>query len=71
MRLRVFDVIDETLSTLQENQTFYEACLQNVRSILRNVLSDENEMVIDIRGRIKSKESLQRKNNSKSFLYGI
>ena len=71
MRLRVFDVIDETLTTLQENQTFYEACLQNVRSILRNVLSDENEMVIDIRGRIKSKESLREKNNSKSFLYGI
>lgn len=61
MRLRVFDVIDETLSTLQENQIFYEACLQNVRSVLRNVLSDENEMVIDIRGRIKSKESLREK----------
>ena len=59
MRLKVFSIIDETLELLQENQQLYEDCLRDVRRTLRTLLGERNEMVMDIRGRIKTKESLR------------
>ena len=61
MRLKVFSIIDETLELLQENQQLYEDCLRDVRRTLRTLLGERNEMVMDIRGRIKTKESLREK----------
>ncbi len=61
MRLKVFDIIDDTLALLEKNQRSYEECLRSVRKTLHALLGEHNEMVVDIRGRIKTKESLREK----------
>lgn len=61
MRLKVFSVIDDTLQLLSENQPLYTQCLTEVYQGLYTILGQHNEMVVDIRGRIKTKESLREK----------
>ncbi len=61
MRLKVFSIIDETLQLLSEKQPIYDYCLDMVEKSLQEILGVQNEMVVDIRGRIKTKESLREK----------
>lgn len=61
MRLKVFSIIDETLQLLSEKQPIYDYCLDMVEKSLQEILGMQNEMVVDIRGRIKTKESLREK----------
>ena len=61
MRLKVFSVIDDTLDHLSEHQPIYEHCLSELQKNLQQILGEQNEMVVDIRGRIKTKESLREK----------
>ena len=61
MRLKVFEIIDATVDLLESDRAFYESCLEDVRRLLRRLLKEDNEMVMEVRGRIKGSESLREK----------
>lgn len=61
MRLKVFEIIDATVDLLESDRAFYESCLEDVRRLLRRLLREDNEMVMEVRGRIKGSESLREK----------
>lgn len=61
MRLKVFDVIDDTLSLLDENQEHYQDIRREVRAYFNRIFEEDNERIVDINSRIKTKESLREK----------
>lgn len=61
MRLKVFEIIDDTIRLLEENRPFYQLCLEEIRQCLTELLAPCSDMMIDVRGRIKSSESLREK----------
>ena len=46
MRLKVFEIIDATVDLLESDRAFYESCLEDVRSLLRRQLKEDNEKVM-------------------------
>lgn len=61
MRLQVFDMIDETLALLEKNNVFYHEVEQEIHVILRDLFSEDNDFLVDLNSRVKSKESLREK----------
>ncbi len=61
MRLQVFDLIDETLLLLEQNNTFYHEAEQDIRNIIQTLFQDDREYLLDLNSRVKSKESLREK----------
>lgn len=60
MRLKVFDTIDETLGLLERNNELYHRAENDIEEYLMQLLEDQ-EMIVDINSRVKSKESLREK----------
>lgn len=61
MRLQVFDMIDETLALLEENDAFYHQAEREIKHALRKLFADSHDYVVDFNSRVKSKESLREK----------
>ena len=61
MRLQVFDLIDETLLLLEQNNAFYHAAEAEINTILKALFQDYQETLVDLSSRVKSKESLREK----------
>lgn len=61
MRLKVFDIIDETLCLLENNHSFYEEVEKELVQYMKHLFHDDHEMIIDYNSRIKSKDSLREK----------
>lgn len=61
MRLPVFDLIDDTLNLLEQNDAFYHEAEQELRTIIRALFRDDREYLVDLNSRVKSKESLREK----------
>lgn len=62
MRLQVFDIIEETLALLEENHSLYVSVEDEIRTSLEALFENaEDDRVIDINSRIKSKDSLREK----------
>ncbi|MEG0470589.1 MAG: RelA/spoT family protein, partial [Longicatena sp.] len=60
MRLKVFDTIDETLQLLEQNNTLYHTAENDIEDYLMDLL-EQQDMIVDINSRVKSKESLREK----------
>lgn len=60
MRLKLFDIIDETLSLMDEHQDTYVEVQSKINKTL-DTLFKHQEMVVGMRSRIKSKESFREK----------
>lgn len=60
MRLKLFDIIDETLEIMDQNQALYEDVLKRIQKAMQ-VLFGQQEMVVGMHSRIKSKESFREK----------
>lgn len=60
MRLKVFDIIDETIDLLEYNYSIYSIIEYELHEILKELLNGA-DMVADISSRIKSKDSLREK----------
>lgn len=63
MRLSVFDIVDNTLSILNDNRSFHKEVSRNLRSYFGLVFNETNstELVLEIKSRVKSPESLREK----------
>ena len=61
MRLKVFDVIEDTLALLQENNALYLKAESQLKEIIYNILGPEADMVIGINSRVKQANSLREK----------
>lgn len=61
MRLKVFDVIEETLALLQKNNALYLKAESQLKEILYCILGHEADMVIGINSRVKQANSLREK----------
>lgn len=61
MRLKVFDIIDETLQLLEDNDPFYREIEQEIQTLFETIFHDQDDMIVDIDSRIKTKESLREK----------
>lgn len=61
MRLPVFDLIDETLQLLEQNDAFYHEAEQEIRTVIQTLFQDHREYLVDLNSRVKSKESLREK----------
>lgn len=61
MRLKVFDMIDESLALLEANHSYYLAVEQELRQIIHTLFKGKDEYIVDLNSRVKSKESLREK----------
>lgn len=61
MRLQVFDMIEETLTLLEQNNSFYHEIESEIRCILRTIFNENVDYLVDLNSRVKSKESLREK----------
>ncbi len=61
MRLKVFDIIDETLALLEKNESFYNDVESDIRVALNDLFENKASMIVGINSRVKSKESLREK----------
>lgn len=61
MRLKMFDIIDDTISLLEQNNAFYKSIEEEMYDVFKEIFKDEKEMIVDISSRIKAKESLREK----------
>lgn len=61
MRLKVFDIIDDTLDLLEKNDGQYHEIEYEIKNYLRNLFEEHDDMIVDINSRVKSKASLREK----------
>lgn len=61
MRLQIFNLIDETLQLLEQNDAFYHEAEQEIRNIIHTLFETDREYLLDLNSRVKSKESLREK----------
>ncbi len=61
MRLKVFDIIDQTLTLLEDNDDFYNEVEGDIRVALNDLFENKSSMIVGINSRVKSKESLREK----------
>lgn len=61
MRLKVFDIIDETLDVLEKNKTLYKEVEKELITYIKVLFQNDIDEIIDFNTRIKSSESLREK----------
>lgn len=61
MRLKVFDIIENTLALLEDNDAKYHEIEYEIKNYLRTLFENRDEMIVDINSRVKSKSSLREK----------
>lgn len=61
MRLKIFDVIESTLATLENNIDYYQDVEKQLHAYFNTILSEQCDRIVDINSRIKQKESLREK----------
>lgn len=61
MRLQVFDMIDDALALLEHNDEFYHMIEYEIRKILYDLFRGNDDFLVDLNSRVKSKESLREK----------
>lgn len=61
MRLQVFDTIDKTLSLLEQNVEYYEMVRRDIRKYWTMIFKDQQDRIVDINSRVKTKDSLREK----------
>ena len=61
MRLNLFELIDDTLELLEENQQFYKNALMYVSSSFKMIFSEYKDSMITVNSRIKTPASLREK----------
>lgn len=61
MRLKVFDMIDDALALLEEKDAFYHQVETEIRNVIHTLFKENDEYLVDLSSRVKSKESLREK----------
>ena len=61
MKLSVFDIIDATLNSLQNNEELYRDIEATLKQNLATLFSNDTDMIVDVFSRVKSCESLREK----------
>lgn len=61
MRLKVFDMIEDTLALLELNDDFYHGIEQEIRTTIHQLFESKKDYIVDLSSRVKTKESLREK----------